>query len=111
MPKLTIGHHPELTPESVLEIFRNRFGQQYEVYRTKLLGADFVIKKSGWTGVSVKLIQKADRTMLRFGGFAPSFTVRLLFMGAIPALICYFVTWKKLQNEVREFIETAPEFA
>ena len=77
---------------------------------TKLLGADFVIKKSAWSGVSFKIKQKPGQTIIGFGCFSPSAFVRLLQLGIIPLLILHFVSWKKLEQEVKDFILNAPEF-
>jgi hypothetical protein len=109
MPKVIIPHKPELSKPKVFEIFKNHYAGKYEVYETALLGADFVVRKSGWTGVSVRLIQKKDKTKIIYAAFAPSLAVRLLFMGIIPMLICYATVWKDIQKEIGEFIESAPE--
>jgi hypothetical protein len=109
MAKVTIRPNPSLTNERVLELFQARFGNTYEVYPTKLLGADFVIKKSAYTGVSVKLVRKSDAWHFRFGAFAPSVAVRILLYG----LIMYFFVrkgWKQLTEEVRAYIESEPAF-
>lgn len=110
MPKVILPHKPELTKQQVFEVFKNHFEGTYEVYETRLIGADFVVKKSAWTGVSVRLVQKKEKTMLVYGAFAPSAAVRVLFMGLLPMLICYATVWKKIQKEIGEFIESAPEF-
>lgn len=110
MPKVILPYKPEMSKQKVLEIFKNHFNGTYEVYESRLIGTDFVVKKSAWTGVSVRLVQKKDKTMLVFGAFAPSAAVRVLFMGLIPIIICYATVWRKIQNEVKEFIETAPDF-
>lgn len=109
MAKIVIRHNPSLTKEKLLELFQKRFGGTYEVYETKLLGADLVVKKSGYTGVSVKLVQKSDTTFIRFGAFAPSAWVRIMLYGLIMYL---FVrkSWKALTAEVKQFIETEPAF-
>jgi hypothetical protein len=110
MPRAIISHKPELSKEKVYEIFRKHFEGTYEVYETRLLGADFVVKKSAWTGVSIRLVQKKDKTMLAYAAFAPSAAVRVFLMGLLPMLICYATVWKEIQNEIKEFIETAPDF-
>ena len=106
MPKTIIHHNPELLKEKVMEMFQNHFSGKYEVYKSNLIGADFVVKKSGWTGVSVRLVQKKDKTMLVYAAFAPSAAVRILLMGLIPMLVCYATVWKDIQKEVKEFIES-----
>ena len=109
MVKVVIRHNPSLTKDKVLELFRGHFGGRYEVYATRLLGMDLVVKKSGSTGVSLKLVQKSDETFFRFGAFAPSAAFRLLFYGVIP----YFVMrrkWRAMEAEIKAYIESEPAF-
>jgi len=109
MAKIVIRHNPSLTKDKLLELFQKRFGGNYKVYETKLLGADLIVKKSATTGVSVKLVQKSDSTLIRFGAFAPSAAVRILLYGLIMYLFV-MKSWKKLTAEVKEYIETEPAF-
>jgi hypothetical protein len=110
MAKMIVKHDPTLTPDRAMGIFSAHFSQKYELYMTKLIGADFVLKKSGWSGVSFKILQRPGQTIIRFGTFSPSAFVRILQLGLIPVLILYFVSWKKLEKEVKDFILNAPEF-
>jgi hypothetical protein len=110
VPSVTLPHKPELNADRMFDAFHAKFGETYEVYKTALMGADLVVKKSGSTGVSVKLVQKTDKTIIRYGGMAPSAMVRILLAGIIPYLILAATKWKALQREVGEFIENAPEF-
>lgn len=109
MAKTTIAHKPDLTAADAVQLFAARF-PDCEVYETMLLGADFVVKRSAFTGVSVKLIQKKDKTIFRYGGFAPSIWARLLLGGLIMLLILHFTSWKRITAEVKEFLETSPVF-
>ena len=88
-----------LTKEMMQEICTRAFAGRYEVYETMLIGADFVIKKSDWTGVSVKVKPHPNGTKLVFGAFAPAFWVRLFVMGLIPLLILYFGPWSEMTKE------------
>jgi hypothetical protein len=107
--KLTLKHNPQLDIEGLLQILQNKFGGEYEVYKTGLIGSDVVIKKSAWTGIALKLIQKADRTMIRFNAFAPSVFVRILQLGLLPILILYLISWGPMQKEIKGYLESAPE--
>lgn len=78
---------------------RKQFGDRFEIYRTKLIGSDLVAKRSGWSGMAFKV--KKDGVM--FGPFAPSATVRILFMGLIPMVIVWFKSWKGMLAEFREW--------
>ena len=110
MPVITLDNRPDLTIEKVLKIFEGSVGGKYKVYATKLLGADIVIKKSGWTGVALKIVQKEGKTTIKYWAMSPSAFVRMLGLGLIPLLILYFSSWKKMQNEIKNFLETSPDF-
>jgi hypothetical protein len=110
MPVIKLGHKPDLTIEKALKTFESAFGSKYEVYTTKTIGSDFVIKKSGWTGVAVKIVQKEKETRIRYGAISPSVFVRMLGLGLIPLLILYYTSWKKMQDEVKVFIESSEAF-
>lgn len=92
-----------------MKIFQKHFTGKYEVYMTKLLGTDFVVKKSAWVGVAVKLKQKAAKTSFVFNYLIPSALIRVLFAGLITVLILRS-SLKTMENEVRSFIEGAAEF-
>ena len=109
MPVLNLSKREDLTVEKVLKIFENEFSKKYKVYATKLIGADFVIKKSGWTGIAFKITQKDDKTVIKYWPMAPSAFVRMLQLGIIPLLILYATAWKKIQNEIATFIGTVQE--
>jgi hypothetical protein len=98
-----------LTSETVQDICARAFAGRYEVYPTRLIGADFVIKKSDWTGVSVKVKPHAEGTKLVFNSLAPAFWVRFFMMGLIPLLILYFGPWSELRKEVEAFFSSTPE--
>ena len=98
-----------LTKEMMQEICTRAFAGRYEVYETMLIGADFVIKKSDWTGVSVKVKPHPNGTKLVFGAFAPAFWVRLFVMGLIPLLILYFGPWSEMTKEIQAFFSQTPE--
>jgi len=122
VPKVEVHHKPELTTEQAIQIFRTHFGTKYEIYGRKIRktwGA-FIIKRSAWTCVNVRLIHKKDVTYFELSGDVPSAGLRALIvlMVFIPALWPVLLVWlicnkrsaKPLLNEVKQFIVTAPEF-
>jgi len=111
MPKIEVRHRPDLDVQDLLGLLQDYFSPRYEVYETALIGADIVLRKSAWSGLSIKLIQKADKTLIRFGGMSPSVWVRMLQMGLIPLLILYLTSWKQLQQELESYLTTAPELS
>ena len=95
-----------------MEVFSSHFAGEYEVYKTKLMMRDFVVKKSGWTGVGVKLQQEANATTFVFTPLTPSVPLQML-AGFTLGLISYLFLrpgYKALEDEVRLFIENAADF-
>ena len=101
--------HPNLSPQELTALLQSRFGQQYEVYESKLVGIHVAVKKTGWTGVGLKIVNRPNGSMIKLNGFFPSAWVRVLGMGLIPILICYHTTWKGLIQEVQTFLQTCPQ--
>lgn len=85
--------------ETLEAALRSHFGDRYQVYRSKLIGVDLVAKRTGWSGMTFKV--KGDRVV--FGPFAPSATVRILFMGILPMVIIWFRSWKGMLGEFRDW--------
>jgi hypothetical protein len=109
-----IAHKPDLTKEQAKDIFRRRFEGKYGVedWKGPLVGSsrDFVVVKNPWTGVSVKLEQAQNETRFVYSGLAPRVWARIMFAGGLGFVLVGFLLWNGLTNEVREFIESAPEF-
>jgi hypothetical protein len=105
----TLPSSPHITPESLINDLQQAWGPRgYEVYKTALIGADVVLKKSGWTGIAIKILHSPNGTTLRFNPFAPSVLVRLFAMGLLPLLIAYYTSWKPLLAEFRMYLEQSP---
>jgi hypothetical protein len=104
-----IAYKPGLTKDEAQEIFRRQFEPRYSVENWKgaSVGAprDFVLNKNPFVGIAVKLQQSDGETKFVYTGYAPKLWARMLFTGLISFLI-----WNGPTNEVREFIESAPEF-
>ena len=108
MAVTSIGHKPELTKEQVREAFRAHFAGRYQIEdapRVVAGGRDFVVYKNPFVGVGVKLEQAASETKFVYGGMAPRVWARIVFGGLASLLL-----WNGLTGEVRQFIETSPEF-
>ena len=110
MPKITFKPMPDLTVESLMQIFEKKYGTDCQIYTTALIGADFIIKKTAFTGISIKLKQKKDTTIIQYTALSPAFWARLTFYGLIPLLILYLGPWKKMQDDIKIFLETTKEF-
>jgi len=66
-----IAHHPEMTREQTMEVFKKEFGDRYKVYSLKgtlVRPRHFAMRKSGLRGVSLRLVQTKDETKLYLYG-------------------------------------------
>src|SRR5262245_53418175 len=108
MAVATVAHKPGLTKEQAREIFSRHFAGKYTIedWKGPPRGLrDFVVVKSAFVAVTVKLDQDQNNTKFIYSGFTPKFWARVLSMG----VLTYFL-WNSLTTEVKRFIETAPEF-
>jgi hypothetical protein len=64
-----------------------------------------MVVKNPFAGVAIKLEQTGSETEFVYGGLAPRVWARLLLGGLIG-----FLFWNGVTNEVRQYMETAPEF-
>lgn len=120
MAVVTVAHHPELTAEDAMELFRTHFAGKYEVYEARPTtpgitpaGRDFIVKKSGWTAVGVALRHEPNATVFLFTPFMPSTLFYLPFHLLLAGWIVRLPlrpSWKAMEKEVGSFIENAPEF-
>jgi hypothetical protein len=108
MAVATIAHKPDLSKEEVRRIFARHFDGKYAVEDWSGIPRsmrDFMVVKNGFVAVTVKLDQSPNETKIVFTGFTPKFWARAL-VGGIGSMFL----WNGLTNEVKQFIETAPEF-
>ena len=102
---------PHITADSLVHELTQSWGSRgVTAYKTALIGADVVLKKSGWTGIAIKISHTPQSTTLLFNSFAPSFLVRMFAMGLIPVLILNPTAWKPFLREFRGYLEGAPFF-
>jgi len=107
MATITIRHRPDLTPKEAEEVFRDHFAGKYEVYPTSIRTRDFVIKKSEWSGVGVRVKQeKDDAATFVFTAMMPNVILNGLFGGLI-AYLFLRKEWKALEAEVSDVIDSA----
>jgi len=109
MAVIKMGEMSQLTVERALEIFAGHFAGRYEVYKTKIRRRDFVVKKSEWAGVAVRLKQDKTGTSFVFTAMMPNVILQALF-GGLGAYLFLRSEWKALEAEISEFIESAAEF-
>ena len=110
MPAVTIAHHPHLTYDRTLDIFKERLGNRYHVDIASLLGVQrIVVNKTDWVGATIELRQKLGGTSFVFRGYIPSKLYRWLLGGLITTLILRS-KWRHFEEEITAFIESAPEF-
>ena len=111
MAVVHVKQHSDLTAEKAMEIFKKGFAGKYEVYKWNRPGGvrDFVVKKSSLIAVAVKLKQEKDKTSFTFVDFIPSALMTFLFVGVLYSLLSRS-SYRAMVNEVKTFIENAPEF-
>ena len=109
MATIMIGYLPELTMERAMYLFGQRFAGTYDVRTTKVLKRDFVVRKSGWAGVGVRLKQEPGRTTFVFTGMMPNLLLQRIF-GGLATYLFLRSTWREMEAEVADFIATCPEF-
>lgn len=110
MAVVTVKHRPEMTVDAAIEVFGKHFAGKYEVSRMKsMAGRDFVVKKSGWTGVGVRLKHEKNSSAFVFTGMIPSTSKRLLF-GSLIGYLILRPRWRPMEKEIASFIQNAPEF-
>ena len=110
----TIGFNPGLTPERVREVFARHFEgrcgiEDWHGVNVAGTGRDFVVVRNAFVGVGVRLEQGASETKFVFTGFAPAIWARVLASGLL-SVLASMLFWNGLTNEVRDLIQTAPEF-
>jgi hypothetical protein len=108
MAVTAIAHKPNLTREQVRDLFARKFEGKYAVADWTGMPRgmrDFMVVKSGLVAVTVKLEQSANETKLVYSGFTPKLWARAL-LGVVASVFL----WNGLTSEVKQFIETAPEF-
>ena len=115
---VTVAHHPELTWQNAMEIFHKHFGTKYKVRKIKrTVARHFIICRSPLIGIRVKLDQNEGKTSFVFDGDAPNALLAVLFwmgLGILISTIIYLTVLKPklkaMENEVKSYIENAPEF-
>jgi hypothetical protein len=109
--KISIGPAPHINPDSLLQELKTVWGPQgFEVYKSALFGVDVVLKKSGWTGVGLKIKPNQGNVDIAYNAFAPSAFVRMLAMGLIPILIVNANSWKPLLRRFEQYVQGSNYF-
>lgn len=110
--KISLGHPaPHINPDTLLaELTHAWAARGFQVYKSALIGVDVTLRKSGWTGIAIKIKQTAGGTELAYNAFSPSAAVRVLFMGLIPILIVNATSWKPLLREFEYYAQATPYF-
>ena len=109
MAIVNIGNQPDLTKEQAREAFARHFEGKYDVIQSNAMRRDFIVKKSGWSGVGVRLKQDKTGTSFIFTGLIPNVLLQMLF-GGVVAYLFLRSSWKELEAEIAQFIENEPSF-
>ena len=110
--KISVGPAPHITPESLLQELTNVWGSQgFKVYKSALVGVDVALKKSGWTGVALKIKRGGDGNVdIAYNAFMPSAGARMLMLGLIPLLIINANAWKPLLRKFEQYVKESNYF-
>ena len=109
--KISIGPAQHITPDSLLDELKNSWASQgFEVYKSALVGVDVVLKKSGWTGIALKIKQNSGNIDIAYNAFMPSAMVRILAMGLIPVLIVNSNSWQPLLRKFEAYVQGSNYF-
>ena len=111
MPEVIVDRVLDLTVHDVIEVFKKHLGGKYEIEEAYVPTRDFVVKRSGWTGVWVRMILLEDSVSFVFAPFMPSMKLQMVF--AIGGLIAWqFLrrSWTEIENDVKTLLEQASEF-
>ena len=107
--KINLGPAPHITPDSLLhELTTSWASQGFSVYKSALVGVDVVLKKSGWTGIALKIKPNAGNVDVVYNAFMPSAFVRIMAMGLIPILIVNANSWKPLLRRFEDYVKNSP---
>lgn len=102
---------PHITPDSLLAELTNAWGGRgATAYKSALIGLDVALKKSGWTGIALKIKQNNGMTEIAYNAFSPSAFVRMLGMGLIPILIINSTSWGPFLREFEKYVQASPFF-
>jgi hypothetical protein len=109
--KISLGPAPHITPDSLLQELTNTWAPQgFTTYKSALVGVDVVLKKSGWTGVALKIKPNNGNIDIAYNAFAPSAFVRVMAMGLIPILIVNANSWKPLLRRFEQYVQGSNYF-
>ena len=110
--KITLGPSPHITPESLAHELGQAWAPRgFNIYKSSLFGVDVVLKKSGWTGIALKIKQTpTGATEIIYNPFMPSALVRIMAMGLIPVLIVNSSSWQPLLRTFEQYLQASPFF-
>lgn len=104
MAKLPVNPKNVVTTEELITVLKAHFEPQgIEVGPSKLWGADIYIKKTGFTGATLKLKEKKGNHTIHTNGYSPS-TMARVFIKPLYAWIFLGRKWKRLQVEVKDVL-------
>jgi hypothetical protein len=99
MAIVSIGSRPDLTIDEVWTVFARHFEGTYEIVPSNAAKRDFIVKKSDWAGVGVRLKQERTGTSFVFTGIMPNILLDAVFGGPGGSMFVRS-TWKELEAEI-----------
>ena len=89
-----IKDNPALDDDKLSQILGEGFSGKYTVYPSKLMGVGVIVKRSGFSGVGLKIKRENGITSLIMWGMLPSFLARFLTAGG---LLSYLFFYRRLK--------------
>lgn len=105
MAKVTVAHKPELTKEQAQKVFADHFAGKYRVDSYRGPFRDFVVEKSPFVGVALKLEQTGTETRFVYNAFTARWWARVLGGMLVGPML-----GRGLTAEVRSVLDSAPQF-
>jgi hypothetical protein len=109
--KISLGPASHITPDSLLQELTSVWAPQgFTVYKSALFGVDVALKKSGWTGLALKIKPSSGNIDIAYNAFMPSAAARMLMLGLIPILIINANAWKPLLRRFEQYVQGSSYF-
>lgn len=109
MKTVTVDHNPELTLQGAMAVISRHFGGRYHMRQLDMMMAKWIIvEKTPFTAARVRLKRTRNRTYFEIQGYYGSLVAA--FSIFLMSWLWLWPGWRRMEEEVASFLETAPEF-
>lgn len=103
------GPFPHITPDSLTQELTQQWGPRgFTVYKSALPLVDVALKKTGWTGLALKIKHSPTETTIVYNAYSPSAFARMMANALIPVLILNATSWKPLLRAFEQYAQSSP---